>query len=70
VAARLVSSPEDFLTRLQDRQHHPAVPTPQVQDVLGAKKHDAHRVVPAEGTRCVLNAGPLPLVRCFGARRG
>jgi hypothetical protein len=60
---------DDLLTRLQDRQHRPAVPTPQVQDVLGAK-HDAHRVVPAEGTRRVLNAGPLPLVRCFGARRG
>jgi hypothetical protein len=57
VAGRLSLGPDDFLTRLQDRLHRPAVPTPQVQDVLGAK-HDAHRVVPAEGTRRVLNAGP------------
>jgi hypothetical protein len=37
---------DDFLTRLQDRQHRPAVPTRSAGDVLGAK-HDAHRVVPA-----------------------
>jgi hypothetical protein len=69
VAGASVLGPDDVLTRLQDRQHRPAVPTPQVQDVLGAK-HDVHRVVPTERTRRVLNAGPLPLVRCFGARRG
>jgi hypothetical protein len=38
--------PDDFLTRLHDRQHRPAVPTRSAGDVLGAK-HDAHRVVSA-----------------------
>jgi hypothetical protein len=52
-----VLGPDDFLTRLQDRQHRPAVPTPQLQETYSARSMMPIASCPQEGKRARAERG-------------